>query len=122
MTSSPTPKIRGRGQKIRGKRNEPHPALPCIGLLGGFEIREGRIMKLQREVSFICPSCEEALEITCIQNGSGYTKIIGRCYVCRAWIDILMAVDNPPNTRHIPPAATAGNDGQQSKDNEVSDA
>jgi hypothetical protein len=26
------------------------------------------------------------------------------------------------NTRHIPPAATAGKDGQQSKDNEVSDA
>jgi DNA-directed RNA polymerase subunit RPC12/RpoP len=38
-----------------------------------------------------------------------------KCKACRRTFD-------PPNTRHIPPAATAGKDGQQSKDNEVSDA
>jgi hypothetical protein len=54
-------------------------------------------MKLPREVSFVCPSCEDPLDVYRMRNGSGYVVIDGRCEKCLAYVTINMQVNDPPN-------------------------
>jgi len=59
-------------------------------------------MKLPREVAFVCPSCEEPLDVYRMRDGSGYTIIDGRCEECRAYVTVNMQVDVSPNAKAQP--------------------